>query len=221
MAPASIPPPRESGLTTTTAVPLYWAAYVGYSFGGLLALLYAIDAPERGAPSPRRMVLIDPAPVTRQYRTRSEAEFARRQSSPEVQAMRAELDASGLRESDPEQYRRRRFELSVAGYFADPRRARDLTPFRVMGRIQQSVWDSLGEFDLRDRLHGIDAPTLVIHARQDPIPLESSRDVAGALPKGRLVVIEESGHVPYVEQPRLLFEAIAGFLRETEPGVFR
>lgn len=194
---------------------------LGYSFGGLIALLYAIDAAERGVPGPRRMVLIDPAPATRQYRTQFEAEFARRQSSPEVQALRTELDASGLRESDPVQFRQRRFELSVAGYFADPRRARDLTPFRIMGRIQQSVWDSLGEFDVRDRLRGIDAPTLIVHARQDPVPLESSRDVADALTSGRLVVIEESGHVPYVEQPARLFEAITGFLRETEPGVFQ
>jgi proline iminopeptidase len=192
---------------------------VGYSFGGLIALLYAIGSPETGAPAPRRMVLIDPAPVSRQYRTRFEAEFARRQSSPAVEQLRAELEASGLRESDPEQYRHRRFELSVAGYFADPRRARDLTPFRVMGRIQQSVWDSLGEFDLTDRLRTVEAPTLVVHARQDPIPLESSRDVADALPNGRLVIVEDSGHVPYVEQPGPLFAAITGFLRETESGV--
>ncbi len=42
---------------------------VGYSWGGLLALLYAIEA-ARGEsrtvpPAPRRMVLIDPAPLTR------------------------------------------------------------------------------------------------------------------------------------------------------------
>jgi proline iminopeptidase len=83
------------------------------------------------------------------------------------------------------------------------------------------VWESLGDFDLRDRFRGVDALTLVIHARQDPIPLESSREVADALPNGRLVVIEDSGHVPYVEQPTLLFEAITAFLQETEPGVLR
>lgn len=194
---------------------------VGYSFGGLIALLYAIDAPKLDAPAPRRIVLIDPAPATRQYRTRFEAEFARRQAGPDVEKLRAELETSGLREADPDEYRQRRFELSVAGYFADPRNASDLTPFRVMGRIQKSVWDSLGDFDLTDRLRDVDAPTLVVHARQDPIPLESSREVADALPNGRLVVIEESGHVPYVEQPKVLFDAIDGFLRETEPGVIR
>src|SRR5687768_13433195 len=52
---------------------------IGYSWGGLLALLHAIEAterPELGQAS--RLVLIDPAPVTRAYRTRFEAEFSRR-----------------------------------------------------------------------------------------------------------------------------------------------
>ena len=81
-----------------------------------------------------------------------EAEFARRQQGPAIQRLRAELAASGLKERDPEAYRQRAFELSVAGYFADPGRAADLTPFRVTGRVQQSVWESLGEFDLSSSL---------------------------------------------------------------------
>jgi proline iminopeptidase len=188
---------------------------IGYSWGGMLALLYAIDAVERGAAVPRRMVLIDPAPVTREYRRQFEAEFAARQASPTVAAMREEVTSSDLRERDPDAYRHRMFELSVAGYFADPRNARDLTAFRVTGRVQQSVWDSLGEFNLvapgmLDRVD-VPPPSLVIHGRQDPIPLASSEDVARAL-GARLVVLESCGHVPYVEQPAALFAAIETFL---------
>lgn len=185
---------------------------VGYSWGGLLALLATIDRAERGVALPERLVLIDPAPLTRQYRERFEAEFARRQNGSEVQAMRAELSGSGLRESDPDAYKHRTFELSVAGYFADPRAARDLTLFRVMGRVQQSVWESLGDFDVVSQLQGIRVPALFLHGRQDPIPLESSERGAAAM-GARLVVIEGSGHVPYVEQPAALFAAIDEFLR--------
>src|SRR5688572_4266893 len=85
---------------------------VGYSFGGLLALLYAVETFESSrAPRPARLVLIDPAPVTRHFRSAFEAEFARRQSGDDVQALRAELAESGLRERDPDAYRRRQFEL--------------------------------------------------------------------------------------------------------------
>lgn len=188
---------------------------VGYSWGGLLALLHLIAAKDGGT-APVRMVLIDPAPATRPLRDRFEKEFLRRQGSPEVAALREQLASSGLRERDPEQYRHRTFELSVAGYFADPRAARDLTAFRVLARVQQSVWESLGEFDVLADLAAVNPrpPSLVLHGREDPIPAESSEQIARAL-GARLVKIEGSGHVPYVEQPDALFSAIRAFLDET------
>jgi len=191
---------------------------VGYSWGGLLAMLYAASAPALGFPPPAALVLIDPAPISRHYREQFEREFAHRQSSADVQRLRAELAASRLRETDPDAYRQRNFELSVAGYFAHPDDARDLTPFRVNARVQHSVWESLGRFDLAadGRLAAIRAPALVIHGRQDPIPLASSEEAARLL-GARLVVLEDCGHVPYVEQPEPLFAAIDAFLRGMRP----
>lgn len=289
-----IPPPRASGFTTTTPVPLYWAAYgregaprllvlhggpgahhdyllpqmlalaeryelilydqrgggqsktedrspitwethvadlglvarelageplsiLGYSWGGLLALLYTVEAFERrdeATPVPARLVLIDPAPVTRAYRAQFEANFSERQSGASVLRLREELAQSGLRERDPDAYRQRAFELSVAGYFADPTRAHDLTPFRVIGRVQQQVWESLGDFDLLQRVEQVEIPVLILHGRHDPIPLEASEALARALRDARLVVLEHSGHVPYVEEPETLFREIERFLEE-------
>ena len=304
-----IPPPRDSGFTTTTSVPLYWCAYgrpgarrllvlhggpgadhryllpqllelgdehelvfydqrgggqsrtddpapitwqthvedfdaiarelglvtreiVGYSWGGLLAMLYTLTSadavPGSLSPVPRdsdsrfpipdSLVLIDPAPITRPYREQFEAEFARRQQGPVIQALRTELAASGLRERDPNAYRQRSFELSVAGYFADPARARDLTPFRVVGRVQQSVWASLGDFDLTEALGRVRVPTLVVHGRQDPIPRASSESAAKAL-RAKLVVLDDCGHVPYVEQAPSLFDALREFLIANRPAL--
>ncbi|HZI42105.1 MAG TPA: alpha/beta hydrolase [Gemmatimonadaceae bacterium] len=190
---------------------------VGYSWGGLLALLFAREAAAgRVGVKPSRLVLVDPAPISRRYREQFEREFARRQAGPEIQAMREELAASGLRERDLEAYRQRSFELSVAGYFADPRKTHDLTPFRVTGRVQQSVWESLGDYDLLadPNFRAIDAPILIVHGRQDPIPLESSETCASAL-HATLVVLDQCGHVPYVEQPDGLFDAIEKFLAST------
>ena len=192
---------------------------VGYSWGAMLALLYAVE--QRGNPHlrvPDRMALISPAPLTREYRRQFEAEFNRRQQSPEIQRMRDELSASGLREKDPEAARQRAFELGVAGYFADPSNAKDLTPFRVMGRVQQSVWESLGDFDLIRDLKGIRIPSIVVSGRDDPIPLASSSEAASGLGT-KLVVLDECGHVPYVEQPERLFAALDPFLNESTPSV--
>lgn len=194
---------------------------VGYSWGGLLAMLYAIgacpsdEARVTSAPRcPARLLLLDPAPVNRRLRDVFEAELARRQRSDTVAAMRDALAASGLRERDPAAFRQRAFEISVAGYFARPERARDLTPFRVIARVQQSVWESLGDYDLVPGLRTIAIPTLVVHGRNDPIPLKSSQLAASAVPGARLVELEDCGHVPYVEAPIPLFTAMRHFLNE-------
>ncbi|MFN2603468.1 MAG: alpha/beta fold hydrolase [Gemmatimonadaceae bacterium] len=187
---------------------------VGYSWGGLLATLYALEAVESPVD---RLVLIDPAPFARQYRMQFEDEFRKRQQKPAIQKMRGELDASGLRERDPDAYRQRLFELSVAGYFAHPENARNLTPFRVIARTQQTVWDSLGDYDLFPRLREIHCPTLIVHGRDDPIPVASSIEGAERM-KARLVLLDDCGHVPYVEQPAGLFSALDEFLAASPPA---
>lgn len=285
-----IPPPRASGYTRTTEVPLYWCAYgpvnaprllvlhggpgadhgyllpqfldlatdfelvfydqrgggrsrsgarhpvtwetqvhdlervigelapgtpaiVGYSWGAMLALLYAIEASRgRVAPGPARLALVDPAALTREYRVRFEAEFARRQRAPDVERRRDALAQSGLRETDPAAYRREAFALSVAGYFFDPLQARGLTPFRVVGRVQQSVWESLGDYDLVSDLSRVRCPALIVHGRDDPIPLASSEAAAAAM-GAQLVPLEACGHVPYVERRSALFATLLAFLR--------
>ncbi len=293
--PNSIPPPRESGFTSTTAEPLYWATYgppdadklivlhggpgahhdyllpqmlhlaerndvlfydqrgggrsrsndkaeitaathvadltaviaefsidapsiVGYSWGGLLALLYLLETRRDAAlRKPARLALIDPAPLSHPYRKRFEEIFSAREKSPEIQAMRSNLEASGLRESDPVAYRQRIFELAVAPYFARPENARGLTPFRVTGRVMQSVWASLGpDYDLIARLAPAGCPTLFVHGRDDPIPTEASIEAAKVM-NAEVILLDDCGHVPYVEQPGRLFAALDEFLAARDP----
>ncbi len=179
----------------------------GYSWGGLLGLLYALEHPARV----ERLALVSPAPCWREGRARFEARFAERSASPAVQAMRDALRESGLREQDPEAYRQRAFEASVVGYFHDPARARDLTPFRVTGRTQEEVWTSLGDYDLRPALGRLALPALVVHGADDPIPLDTARVLADGL-GAPLVPIPNCGHVPYVEAPEAFVRALDPFL---------
>src|SRR5438093_739278 len=89
---------------------------IGYSWGGLLALLYALEHPDRIA----RLALVSSAPVTAAWRDEFERRFAARMAQPWIARSRADLVASGLSRTDPEKYRRIAFALSVAGYFRDP-----------------------------------------------------------------------------------------------------
>ena len=179
----------------------------GYSWGGLLGLLYATRHPNRV----ERLALVSAAPVWREARAEFEARFAARNLSPALQEERKALRESGLRERDPEAHRKRVFELSVAGYFYDPARARDLTPFRVTGRTQEEVWGSLGDYDLRPALSRLDLPAIVLHGDSDPIPLHAAQTTAQLL-QAPLHVLEHCGHVPYVETPEEFTRLLHDFL---------
>jgi proline iminopeptidase len=184
---------------------------LGYSWGALLAMLYAIEYPHRVA----SLALVSPAPAAASERPGYETKLAARNNTPELKAARAALQSSDLRQKDLEAYGRRLFELAVSGYFHDPARARELTAFRVTGRTQQAVWDSLGtEYDLRPALRKLKVPAMVLHGDDDPIPLNTARATAEAL-GAEFVVLPHAGHVPYVEAAEEFTAALDRFLPRT------
>lgn len=191
------------------------APLVGYSWGALLAMqvVAAARAGRSAVMPPPWLVLISPAPFLPGDRAQFDAELQRRQLAPAVATLRAELAASGLRERDPEAYRQRAFELSVAGYFAHPERSANLTPFRVTGRVQQSTWASVDGEALLAELGALQVPTLVVHGDRDPIPLSSARQTAEAI-GATMVELADCGHVPYVEQPAALQAALERFVAQ-------
>lgn len=179
----------------------------GYSWGGLLALLYAVEHPVRVS----RLALISPAPVWRAARLQFEQRFQERNLAPALQQERAVLRESGLRERDPRVYAQRVFELSVAPYFFDSTRTRELTPFRVTGRTQQEVWSSLGDYDLRPALARLSLPAIVLQGKEDVIPVENAKTIAELL-GADLHLLPRCGHVPYVEARDEFIELLDGFL---------
>lgn len=184
---------------------------LGYSWGGLLAVLYALEHPDRIA----RLALVSAAPATAVWRDEFERRFGARMAQPWIARSRAELTALGLAQSDPERYRRIAFALSVAGYFRDPSRAKEMTPFRVTERTRRAVWDSLGEYDLRERIRrtfpdGTAPRSLLLHGTYDPMPIEAARETAALLSTGVLELA--TGHAPHVEATEDFVRALDGFL---------
>ncbi len=196
--PRDVPVGWQEQVADLEALRVVWGlerlSLAGYSWGGLLALLYATAHPSRV----ERLALVSPAPAWRAARTLFEARLSARTMAPVLQEERAALRASGLRERDPDAYQRRIFELSVAGYFHDPGLVSRMTPFRVTGRTQQEVWESLGDYDLRPALRTLRLPAIVLHGDDDPIPVATAREIADAI-GAPFHLLPNCGHVPYVE----------------------
>ncbi|MDB4969381.1 MAG: hypothetical protein JWN44_5070 [Myxococcales bacterium] len=171
---------------------------VGYSWGALLAMLYAIEHPDRVA----RLALISPAPAAARERAEARERLTQMGQRPSVQALRERLDLKD---------RQHRFALAVAGYFAHPERAVELTPFVVKQSAEEAVWKSLGDYDLRPKLRALKVRAFVAHGDVDPIPLATARATAEAL-GAELVTLGDCGHVPYVEAPSALLPPLRRFL---------
>ena len=180
---------------------------LGYSWGGLLGMLFALGHRDRVG----RMALMSPAPSHAGARAAMLENLRLADKRREVAELKESLGIAELSLRDPVAARQARFAIAVNGYFVEPRRGLELTPFRVQQRSEQAVWKSLGEFDLRERLPSLRGiPSLVVHGREDPIPFASAVETASLI-GAKLVALDRCGHVPYIEAPKPLFAALDAF----------
>jgi pimeloyl-ACP methyl ester carboxylesterase len=155
-----------------------------------------------------RLILVC-APTSHQFIGDVEAALPERLSAEALAELR------GLEDSEPsEQVMRRSLELLAPIYFHDPAKVSELRLEEVkFGPATQAVWDSLEGFDLRPRLSEIQAETLVVAGADDRSwPPERAKETADALRNGRLLVIEGSGHYPYIEAPEAFVSGVREFL---------
>jgi pimeloyl-ACP methyl ester carboxylesterase/DNA-binding CsgD family transcriptional regulator len=72
--------------------------------------------------------------------------------------------------------------------------------------------------DLRDVLPHVPVPALVLHRRGDrTVPIGRGRELASLLPHARFVPLSGDSHLPWRDDQRELFRALAGFLHSDSP----
>lgn len=87
----------------------------------------------------------------------------------------------------------------------------------AMTAVGRYTLASLGDWDWRSSLRGVDAPTLIVHGTVDPLPLEGAREWGRALPNARILELDGIGHFPYLETPDAFFATVDRFLQGEWP----
>ncbi len=188
-------------------------ALLGHSFGGIVALHFALAHPELLT----HLILVC-TPASHDFIQEVE------DALPSWLEQEALAEMRSLQDSKPSDYvMRRSLELLAPIYFHDPARVSELRLDSVQfGPESQAVWDSLEGFDLRPRLSEIEVPTLVIAGDSDlSVTPERARETADALPHSKLLVIKNSGHYPFIEQPEAFNSGVLQFLGLKKRGLFR
>jgi proline iminopeptidase len=203
----------ESIEDVRTALGAPTIALLGSSYGGFLALTYALAHP--GAVS--ALVLVD---TSASFGFRQESlEIAERRATP---AMLASL--------------RRLWDGSLADDAAFARAWRDIFPLYfhrlppaeidALARqcsyslaTRRRILPTLQSYDLRDRLGEIEAPALVIVGRHDWITsVRQAEELVAGLRRAELVVFEESGHYPFIEEQGWFLSVVREWLTGL-PGI--
>lgn len=182
---------------------------VGHSYGGILAMMYVREHPDRVA----ALALVDSGGPTLASVAKFAANLEARFTPEEKQQIKVWSSPEKVREDR----KRAVLELTkakTAAYFADRTKAKPLiAAMNDQSFSEPAFWaitQQMMMLDLRDGLEKLDAPVLVIHGRKDP--LETAEEVHAAFPASKLVYIEDAGHFPWLEQPEPFFEALGRFL---------
>jgi proline iminopeptidase len=201
---------------------------LGHSFGGALAQAYALKY------QPRLTHLILASTFSSTKRLNAFFQEMKAKMTPEVRGRIEALEKEGLfgRGKD---YERNRYpaEYMVAawgdGYFPflygrkpDP----NFDP-AAMGAMSwdlyREMWGSHGEFvidgnltsvEYTDRLGSIKVPTLITVGDHDEVDPSISREMQQQIRGSQLVVLPNSGHMTFVDQPDLFIRTVNDFVHK-------
>jgi proline iminopeptidase len=194
---------------------------LGHSWGGGLALLYAMRYPARVD----RLVLVGSLPLRGAPWIERYVAIQKARRGAGDDARMAALDSVILAAPDPHPACREQMRLFLRGVAATPAQAGRITGdgcaatsenLREHGRMNGLVWqsfaDTTGNWDWRGLTAELTMPALVVHGADDPLLLDSAKELAAGLANARLVVIPGAGHYPHAEQPKAFFPPVEAFL---------
>jgi proline iminopeptidase len=180
-------------------------AVLGHSYGGCLALQYALRYPRRVS----HLVLVGTTPAW-DHADEVIAELRRR--SPSARVLSAFLDPP----TDVAAFARSQHLVTAAlGVY-------DCEPARVERLFGATVWspaacarsrELMADCDVAARLGEIEAPALVLVGRHDVFcPPSQAERLRCGIPNAEMIVFERSGHYPFVEEAEAFRGAVRSWL---------
>lgn len=181
---------------------------LGHSFGGMVAQVYALRYPQ----SVSKLILSNTAPSADFWEEAQE--MADKMATPEQLAVLPALFEGRITSQEEfDQW----WETCMPLYFHKPDAA---IIAEVEGRMRGEVVvanymmaHEIPNYDVREGLASVTAPTLVIAGRYDWVtPVSQSEAIVAALPGAQLVIQEESGHMGFIEETEGYLAAVRAFL---------
>jgi proline iminopeptidase len=182
---------------------------LGHSFGGFIAQEYAL----RHGEHLDGLILCDTAPVL-DYQDVIMANAQSRGTPEQVQAVIAGLSAPVADDASFQKLWTTILPLYFNKYDPKVGAKMDEASEYSAGAFNQGMGVCLPTFNVLSRLGEITVPTLVMAGRYDWItpPAQGTERLHAGLPNSKLVIFEESGHFPFIEEHEKFVYAIRDWL---------
>ena len=186
----------------------------GGSYGGFIALEYAVAYPERVQAIVLRDTSADASNLELAF------ENARNQDRVEINWDNFNRYWSGQIRDDEDLKARWAEIIPLYDYEYDPVRSAARVESGVY-RHEAHNWcfqHNQPNYDLKPQLPSITAPALVTVGRRDWVtPVSAAETIASLIPGAKLVVFEKSGHSPQIEERELFLSTVRDFLDSAVP----
>lgn len=185
---------------------------MAHSWGGLIAMSYAL----RYEPNLRSLMLLDSMPASATLWRQEQAILAENIPEADRAERQAILATEAFAARRPEAIEKL-LRLSFRPQFHDPAKLDQLDLYVPDDHPERSrqfavLRSDLESFDLNSDLGGLTVPTLVLFGRAEPGATLGGPALHQALPVSELVIIEEAGHFPFIEQSEAFLSAVREFL---------
>ncbi len=188
----------------------------GHSFGGILAARYASSYPD----NLNALILMNPGPLCSEGMRSYFKEMRMRLGGHSPLMVNTEK-LPALAHQYPEEFEMI-FRTILSAYLFNPKHAEDINidfdseSMRKKMEVDRIVWDFLAnnEYDYHEDLNKITCPSLIIHGTHDPIPPHTAEKIGKHISDITYFLLEECGHLPFVEKPDEFFPLVEEFLEK-------
>lgn len=187
---------------------------MGNSYGGFITLSYALKYPD----SINRLILVGTSPSHR-FADKAGANLEATGTDAQKEYLARALEGSV---TSPEDYAQM-WQTIAPLYFHDyPDADRNNMVSRIKGNgatSAQMFKIDMPNYDVEDQLGSITAPTLITVGRHDWVtPVSESEILHEGLPNSELVIFEDSGHFPMIEENQPFVDAVRSFNQSHPAG---
>jgi proline iminopeptidase len=187
---------------------------MGHSWGGFLAMQYAVDHQDNLI----GLILLDslPADYKGQRAFMDEFEARTKNIHDDIKPLFSYEEFKKLDAIQISDVHRKLFSV----YIYNPEDVKELSlnfgvesgqsGFKVMEKMSTSWLQP--NTNLFPCLKKLSVPTFILHGKQDIVPVWTAQEIKDAIPQSEIVVLDECDHFPYIEKPSQFFTELNNFL---------